>query len=58
MLYSLADYCQTVLNPPALARILEEKVHHRLATKDSNREILQEIRKGIIHYEDMGTIKL
>mgnify|MGYP003119740583 FL=1 len=58
MLYSLADYCQTVLNPAALAGMLEEKVHHRLATKDSNREILQEIRKGIIHYEDMGTIKL
>jgi len=58
MLYSLADYCQSVLNPSTLAAMLEEKVHHRLATKESNREILQEIRQGIIHYEDMGTIKL
>jgi hypothetical protein len=58
MLYSLADYCQSVLKPSVLAGMLEEKVHHRLATKDGNREILQEIRKGIIHYEDMGTIKL
>ena len=58
MLYSLANFCQSVLNPSALAGMLEEKVHHRLATRESNHEILQEIRKGIIHYEDMGTIKL
>ena len=43
----LANYAQSILDPESLAKILKEKVEHRLNTKDQTRHALQEIRKGV-----------
>lgn len=47
LLMLLANYAQNILDPESLAKILKEKVEHRLNTKDQTRHALQEIRKGV-----------
>ena len=55
---ALADYAQSVLDPKALSNTLKEKVEYRLGTRNQTKNALQEIRKGITQYDNLGTVEL
>jgi len=57
-LMALADYAQSVLDPKALSNTLKEKVEYRLGTRNQTKNALQEIRKGITQYDNLGTVEL